>query len=191
MLLLVTQLALSLMLFSTSAIAQTTPLRVAGQDVELAITEVSGHTVRITFTPKDMPHTLDASPVLVPRTWSEPALKATALPSEQTIGLNHHRVTIKPAPLTIEVAGAAGKLVERLTFDMSSAGVSFRLGNRPSIGFRRRRLGVRSPWDVRRMNNGHRADEYQIFGSRVPIPFLIGLDQAPTAAQAGHRRLVA
>ena len=152
---------------------------------------MSGHTVRITFTPKDMPHTIDASPVLVPRKWSEPAFKATALPSEQTISLSHHRVTIKPAPLTIEVAGAAGKLVERLTFDMSSGGVSFRLGNGPVLGLGGGGSGFDRRGTFDGMNNGHRADEYQIFGSRVPIPFLIGLDQAPTAAQAGHRRLVA
>ena len=169
-------LIINLAVFSTAAIAQTTPIRLAGQDVELTITELSDRTVRITLAPRDKPHGLDAGPVLVPRTWPEPAFKATALAAEQTLKLNHHRVTITPAPLTIEVASAADKVVERLTFDESSAGISFRLGAGPVLGLG----GGGSQFDRRgtfdAMNNGHRAGEYQIFGSRVPIPFVIGTE---------------
>ena len=124
---LLAQLVLSLTVFATEAIAQSTPLRLAGHDVGLAITEVSDRTIRITLKPWDTQHVLDASPVLAPRAWPEPIFKATALPTEQTVKLNHHRVTIKPSPLTIAIASATGRLFERLTFDESSGGVSFHL----------------------------------------------------------------
>jgi alpha-glucosidase (family GH31 glycosyl hydrolase) len=174
--LLLSPLIMSLIVGSADAIAQTTPLRLAGQDVELAITEVSERTVRITLTPKETAQLLDAGPVLVPRSWPEPAFRATALPTGQTLNLNRRRVTIKPAPLTIEVASAAGKLVERLTFDESSAGVSFRLGAGPVLGLGGGGAGFDRRGTFDAMNNGHRAGEYQIFGSRVPIPLVIGTE---------------
>ena len=57
---------------SEATFARQSPLRFAGQDCELAMTEVSDYTVRITLTPKgEAPGTsqLDSGPVLVRRTW--------------------------------------------------------------------------------------------------------------------------
>jgi len=174
--LLLAKMTLILILSTTVAIAQSTPLRLAGQDVQLAITEVSDRTIRITLKPRDTQHALDAGPVLVPRTWPEPTFKATALPAEQTVKLSHHHMTIKPAPLRIEIAGAMGRLVQRITFDESSAGVSFRLGAGPVLGLGGGGAGFDRRGTFDAMNNGHRAGEYQIFGSRVPIPLVIGTD---------------
>ncbi len=172
-------LLLVLTFVCTRAVAQQSSLRFAGQDCELAITEVSEHTVRVTLTPKgDAPgaSNLDSGPVLIGRSWPDPSLKVTDLPREQTRLLKFQIVTIKPAPLTIEFASLAGKLVQRLSFDEKAPGVTFRMGEGPVLGlggggaqFDRR--GTFDP-----MNNGHRAGEYQIFGSRVPIPFLIGTE---------------
>ena len=85
-------------------------------------------------------------------------------------------MTIKPSPLTIEVASLAGKLVQRLSFDEKGRGVTFRLGAGPVLGLGGggAQFDRRGSFDA--MNNGHRAGEYQIFGSRVPIPFLIGTE---------------
>jgi alpha-glucosidase (family GH31 glycosyl hydrolase) len=173
------QLLLGLAFFCTTAFARQTPLRFAGQDCELAIFEVSAHTLRITVTPQKEPQAalnLDAGPVLNRRTWPEPVLKATDLPKDQTLFLKNQIVTIKPSPLTIEVASLAGKVVQRLSFDATASGISFRLGAGPVVGLGGggAQFDRRGTFDA--MNNGHRAGEYQIFGSRVPIPFLIGTE---------------
>jgi alpha-glucosidase/alpha-D-xyloside xylohydrolase len=85
-------------------------------------------------------------------------------------------VSIKPAPLTLTIVSKEGKPVQRLSFAEDTGAVTFGLGGAPVLG-----LGSGgTTFDRRRtfdaMNNGHRAGEYQIFGSRVPIPFLIGTE---------------
>ena len=85
-------------------------------------------------------------------------------------------MTIKPSPLTVEVASLAGKLVQRLSFDEKGRGVTFRRGSEPVLGLGGggAQFDRRGSFDA--MNNGHCPGEYQIFGSRVPIPFLIGTE---------------
>jgi len=173
------QLFLGPIVLSGHADGGQSPLRVAGRDTNLVITEVSDRTVRITLLPKDDAQAasrLDSGPVLIRRAWPEPALKLSELDREQTVSLKNHRLTIKSAPLVIEVASKAGKLVERLSVDEKSAAVTFRLGVGPVLGLGGggAQFDRRGTFDA--MNNGHRPGEYQIFGSRVPIPFLIGTE---------------
>jgi alpha-glucosidase/alpha-D-xyloside xylohydrolase len=159
--------------------ADTPRIRFAANDAELSITELSPRTVRITLTPPDDAKAVDAlnhGSVFAPRRWPEPALKLKELASEHELALEHHRISIKRAPLRIEVISKSGKLIQRLAFDDNSGAVTFRLGEGPVFGlgsggttFDRRKI-----YDA--MNNGHRAGEYPIFGSRIPIPFLIGTD---------------
>ena len=173
------QLLLILTLLSGDAVARQSPLRFAGQDAELAISQVSERTVRMTLLPKDGAQAesgLDAGPVLVRRPWPEPAFKASEIKSEQTLDLKNHRLTIKPLPLTIDVASKSGKLLQRLSFNEKSGAIAFRLGEGPLLGLGGggAQFDRRGTFDA--MNNGHRPDEYQIFGSRVPIPFLISTE---------------
>jgi alpha-glucosidase/alpha-D-xyloside xylohydrolase len=151
------------------------PLRFAGCDIELRITEVSDRTVRVTLAPVNtLP--LDAGPVLVSRTWPEPALKLTELPAERLVTLGPLRVSVRPGPLTVEVATQEGKPVQLLVFEEDAAVVRFRLGDGPVLGLGSggARFDRRKTFDA--MNNGHRAGEFPIFGSRIPIPFLIGTE---------------
>jgi alpha-glucosidase (family GH31 glycosyl hydrolase) len=173
------QLLLILTLLSAEAVARQSALRFGGQDAELTISQVSERTIRITLLPKDGAQAearLDAGPVLVRRPWPEPAIRATEVKSEHILALKNHRLTIKSLPLTIDVASKSGKLVQRLSFDEKSGAIAFRLGEGPLLGLGGggAQFDRRGTFDA--MNNGHRPGEYQIFGSRVPIPFLIGTE---------------
>jgi alpha-glucosidase/alpha-D-xyloside xylohydrolase len=155
------------------------PLRYAGRDVELTLTAVSDRTVRVTLTAKDRSsdaRRLDDGPVLAPHRWPQPFLSDSRLPETSTVELKGLRITVKTAPLTIEVSTNTGRIVKRLVFDELTGMVTFRLGAGPVLGLG----GGGAQFDRRGsfdpMTNGHRAGEYQIFGSRVPIPFLIGTD---------------
>jgi alpha-glucosidase (family GH31 glycosyl hydrolase) len=174
-----TQLFLGLTFLSMQAAARQSPIRFAGQDCELTVTEVGDYALRVTLTPKNEGQgtsSLVAGPVPKRRTWPAPALKTSNLVHEQTFVLKNQFVTIKPSPLTIEVASLAGEQVQRLSFDERSPAVTFRLGRGPVLGLGGggAQFDRRGSFDA--MNNGHRAGEYQIFGSRVPIPFLIGTE---------------
>jgi alpha-glucosidase (family GH31 glycosyl hydrolase) len=151
------------------------PLRFAGRDIELRITAVSDRTIRVTLAPVNTPP-LEAGPVLVSRTWPEPALRLTELPAERLLMLGPLRVSIRPGPLTVEVTTQEGKPVQRLAFEDDTGVVRFRLGDGPVLGLGSggARFDRRKTYDA--MNNGHRAGEFQIFGSRIPIPFLIGTE---------------
>lgn len=155
------------------------PVRFAGRDAELAITEVSPHTVRITLNAAkadDGSAGLDEGHALATRTWPEAAARVTQLQAPRVLTLANHRLTITPAPLTIDVASRDGRAVQRLAFNSDQGAVTFRLGKGPVLGLGSggAQFDRRKTFDA--MNNGHRAGEFQIFGSRVPIPFLIGTD---------------
>jgi alpha-glucosidase/alpha-D-xyloside xylohydrolase len=154
-------------------------VRFAGRDAELTITEVSPHTVRITLAPSDIAagaKRVEDQPVLVTRTWPDPAIRLTELGGERVVALANHRVTLKGSPLSVEIATPARKVIQRLSFSAGAAVVTFRLGDGPVLGLGSggTQFDRRKTYDV--MNNGHRAGEFQIFGSRIPIPFLIGTE---------------
>ena len=154
-------------------------IRFAGRDAELSITEVTARTVRITLAPSGLPagaKRVGDHPVLVSHSWPEPALRVTSLPGGRVLVLPNHHVTIRTSPLSIEVATDAHKLAQRLSFEEDSGVVKFRLGEGPvfGLGSGGTTFDRRGTYDA--MNNGHRAAEFQIFGSRVPIPFLIGTE---------------
>jgi hypothetical protein len=150
-------------------------LRFASRDVELRLTEVSDRTIRVTLAQVNTPP-LDAGPVLVTRSWPEPAIRLTELPSERNLNFGHQRVSIRPGPLSVELSTKDGKPYQRLVFEEDTGVVRFRLGDGPVLGLGSggARFDRRKIFDA--MNNGHRAGEFQIFGSRIPIPFLIGTE---------------
>jgi hypothetical protein len=97
------QLLVALSFLSNQAAARQSPLRFAGQDCELAITELSANALRLTLTSKgDAAGTsnVDSGPVLIRRTWPEPLLKVIDPPHEKTVALKLEIVTTKPSPLT-------------------------------------------------------------------------------------------
>lgn len=159
--------------------ADGTKLRFAGRDVELSVTEMSPRTIRITLAPSDPAEVaapLEASPVLVPRHWPDPAFKSKELPTERSLTVASHRVSITASPLSIVFTSQSGRVVQRLVFDEGKGVVTFRLGDGPVLGLGSGGTSFdrRKTFDA--MNNGHRAGEYPIFGSRIPIPFVIGTD---------------
>jgi alpha-glucosidase/alpha-D-xyloside xylohydrolase len=153
-----------------------TPLRYGNQDVQLSILVVSPDTVRIGLVakhaPSDRPR-LDQSPVLLHRDWPAPRLTVSGLRKEQDLELGTLRVHLHPSPLTLSFSTRGGKSLQRICFSSTTSEVTFSLGESPIFGLGGGGAGFdrRGTFDF--MENGHRAGEYQIHGSRVPIPLLI------------------
>ena len=155
------------------------PIRVAGHNTQLSIMQVSDYTIRITLKPvDDKGHTepLAEDLILVPKEWPQPILQVTELNGRCSLLLRRLRINVIPFPLTIDIATKEGKPVQRLVMDEKTGAISFSLGQGPvfGLGGGGRQFDRRGVFDP--MDNGHRAGEYQIFGSRIPIPLLIGTD---------------
>jgi alpha-glucosidase/alpha-D-xyloside xylohydrolase len=156
--------------------ATETVLRYANQNVQLSIAEVSAHTLRIVLAPADAEQAsqLNRGPVLLAREWPSPALKVTSLTNQLVHEFRALRIHVDPSPLTVSVSTKDGRPVQRLGFSAASGEITLSPGDGPIFGLGEGGAGFdrRGIFDF--MDNGHRAGEYQIHGSRVPIPLLIG-----------------
>jgi alpha-glucosidase (family GH31 glycosyl hydrolase) len=150
------------------------PILFSGQNAFLEITQITDDTVRVTLKASDG-GSLE-SPVLTPRDWPAPALKVTELNGERTLRLKRQVISLKPSPLTIKISTPNREFTQQLVFDDKQGSVTFRMSDGPVLGLG----GGGSQFDRKGsfdpMTSGHRAGEYQIFGSRVPIPFVIGTE---------------
>jgi len=158
---------------------QADPIEIAGQRASLVLVPVGSHSVRITLRPVDgKEKTMPVSDgrVLAPRDWPAPTARITNLDGPRKVQMDSLQVTVRPAPLRIAVRDIDGTLVQRLVVDPTTGAVEFPLGDGPVYG-----LGNGGQRFDRRgryysMDHGHRPGEFQIYGSRMPVPFLVGTD---------------
>jgi alpha-glucosidase/alpha-D-xyloside xylohydrolase len=156
------------------------PIRFAGQNAELVLSEVSARMLRIELSPLDergKPRPPAPSTVLVPFT-STGRLRVRELSGDQDLRVGKLRVQVKASPLNIVVRREDGKLVQQLTFDEgngTNAGVAFRT-EAPVFGlgegaqqFDRR--GARYP-----MEPSWGGWNRPVLGSVVPSPFVVGTE---------------
>jgi alpha-glucosidase/alpha-D-xyloside xylohydrolase len=156
------------------------PIRFAGLNAELVLSEVSVRTLRIELSPLDQqgkPRAAARSTVLVSLTTTE-KLRARELDGEKEIRVGQLRVGIRAQPLTVSVWRDDGKLVQELSFDdaaSTNAGVAFHTAA-PVFGlgegaqqFDRR--GAQYP-----MEPSWGGWNRPVLGSVVPSPFVVGTE---------------
>jgi len=160
------------------AAADSNPIRFAGEDAELAISEVSERMLQLEVAPLDgggRTRPEAPSTVLVPFPAAE-KLRVRELAGEKELVIGHFRLTIRPRPLSVSVRRDGGKFLQELTFDESkTAAVSFRM-EAPVLG-----LGEGAQQFDRRgalypMEPTWGGWNRPVLGSVVPSPFLIGTD---------------
>jgi alpha-glucosidase/alpha-D-xyloside xylohydrolase len=157
--------------------AQEAGLRVAGRPIELSVTAVSRSTLRLSAVPLDdgggpQPIPFDGS--LVREGWGEPAARLRRLTAPETVRCGDLVATVSGPPLTLAIASADGREVQRLRVDDASGALSFALGDGPVLG-----LGQGGPQfdrrgSVDRMRSGQGGYQLRTHGGRVPIQWLIG-----------------
>jgi alpha-glucosidase/alpha-D-xyloside xylohydrolase len=151
---------------------------VAGNASQLLLTPVSNQTVRVTILPLDAKN--KAIPLkkdlVIEDEWGKPALNSSVIKSGTNLQLNNIRVTIGVKPLTLSFYNSRKKLFQKLVFNERNGEVDFYTGKEPLLGLG----GGGQAFDRRgtydEMQEGFQSNEYQLFGSRVPIPFLIGTE---------------
>jgi alpha-glucosidase (family GH31 glycosyl hydrolase) len=160
----------------TPDFAQPLPLQIAGKSVELRISPVSAHTLRISLLEivngAVQPLAFDDS--LVQQAWGNPAAKLRSVTKAQTVRAGELRASIEPDPFAITIQSAAGTTIQRLKFDTAAGVISFNTGDAPLLG-----LGEGGPqFDRRgstdRMRSGQGGYQLRTHGGRVPIPWIVG-----------------
>lgn len=151
---------------------------VAGQPVEIAVASLSPATVRLTIRPL---HDGRAAPVAVTGALvqDEPGkllARGRAPQAVARVSAGDMVVKFSDAPPTFIVETRAGVLVQRLSFSVTSPGMSFVLGDGPLLG-----LGQGGPQfdrkgSVDRMINGQGGYRLATHGGRMPIQWMVGTD---------------
>ncbi len=156
--------------------AQDQGLKIAGRAVELSVSPVGPHIVRVSLVPIEdgRPQPIPSDGSLVQFEQGEPALRASTMAGPLSITFGDSRVTVSPDPLTIRIEAQDGRLVQRLSVDAQSGAIGFDLGDGPVFG-----LGEGGPQfdrrgSVDRMRSGQGGYRLRTHGGRVPIPWLIG-----------------
>jgi alpha-glucosidase (family GH31 glycosyl hydrolase) len=151
-------------------------LRLAGEDCEVQLTSVSGHTIRLSVLPVARGVTtgvaFDGS--LVKTSWGAAAAKLRGEVQPQTIECGGMKVLFRPRPLAFTITTPEGQTVQQLSVDEETGSVSFLTGDSPLLG-----LGEGGPQfdrrgSIDRMKSGQGGYQLGTHGGRVPIPWLIG-----------------
>ena len=164
--------------FMLPASAEAIPawLRIADQDVEIRITSVSAHTLRLTILPTKNGRvgvvTNDAS--LVREEWGSPVAKLSGELADQRVTCRDFTVNVSANPLTFAIESSKKESIQNFTVDQKTGVVSFATGDVPLLG-----LGEGGPqFDRRgssdRMRSGQGGYQLATHGGRVPIPWIIG-----------------
>ncbi len=141
--------------------------------VNLSLTALSEGSLRISISPVTVMPDGTRELGIVDRTGTP--LGAPGAAKAHTVAWGRYSIEIKTNPLTILVS-EKGKLRNEVRFDNDSTAVNVRIGNAPLFGMGE---GLH-PYDRRgtkdAMVNGQHAPDLLVYGSRVPIPWLISAD---------------
>jgi len=148
---------------------------IASQSVEIQITPVSHHTVRLSVLPvKDgSVAAIPSDGSLVQESWGTPIAKLRSEPAH-TIATGTVRLQVTFHPVTITAKNDQGEVIQQLKWDEKTGVLSFLTGNTPLFG-----LGEGGPQFDRRgsidlMRSGQGGYKLATHGGRVPIPWIIG-----------------
>jgi alpha-glucosidase (family GH31 glycosyl hydrolase) len=164
------------MVLPPAAVLTSAGLRSAGEDCEVQLTSVSGHTIRLSVLPvaRGVTTAVAFDGSLTETSWGAAAAKLRGEVQPQTIQCGGMKVLFSPRPLAFTITTLEGQTVQQLSVDEETGSVSFLTGDSPLLG-----LGEGGPQfdrrgSIDRMKSGQGGYQLGTHGGRVPIPWLIG-----------------
>src|SRR5271156_2629746 len=145
------------------------------QDLEIRVSSVSAHTLRLSiFSARAGGGTVRSDGSLVQESWDGPITKLSGEFAERGVQGGDLSVKIAPTPLAFTISGADGAVIQQIKVERASGVVSFATGNSPLLG-----LGEGGPQFDRRgsvdtMKRGQGGYKLETNGGGVPVPRLIG-----------------
>jgi len=156
--------------------AESSPLTVAGAEVEIRIASISSRTLRLTVLPimHGKPAAIQDNGSLVRTDWGPPVTTLRSIDHESKYKCGELHVSISSGPLVFTITTEKDEIAQRLRVDQQSGIVSFLTGDAPLLG-----LGEGGPQFDRRgsvdeMRSGQGGYKLHTHGGRVPIPWIIG-----------------
>src|SRR6202050_3607078 len=166
----------------SSSLLHRFPIRVANEEVELQIAQVTANTVRLTLIAA--PPTGDAAGgggipsdgSLVQESWPGKTTRVSGLsaPSPDVISAGNLRIRVTPDPLTVVITAADGAPVQTLHFDKEMGIVSFALSSGPILGMGQGGVQFDRRGNTDNMHPGQGGYKLHTHGARVPVPWLVG-----------------
>ena len=154
---------------------QTSPIRVAGMPVEIAVASIGPATVRITVAAIAGTGGVPEDGALVPAAEAKPVARGrTAEWKPVRAGTLTVRFTADPP--TIHVDTREGQPIQRLVMSADQPGLSFLVPKGPLLGFGEGGPQFDRKGSVDRMRNGQGGYQLRTHGGRVPIQWLVGTD---------------
>ena len=151
------------------------PIVVSGQQVEVSLTKVTPHTLRVTLVPVlddgttgPMAHDL----VLVKEVWPPPAARLRLSSRTQTLAWGKRTISLSFEPLRVEVKSEAGDPIQRLQVDSGSGAVTFFLGEGPIFGLGEGCHQFDRRGAVYPMDHGQGGPQFPVLGGRMAVPWL-------------------
>jgi alpha-glucosidase/alpha-D-xyloside xylohydrolase len=146
----------------------------SGEQVEIQITPLSVHTVRLSILPlnKGLAASIPFDGSLIQESWGAPAAQLRTDASEK-IAVGNFRLKITFGPVIIKVANERGDVIQQFGWDESTGVLSFLNGSSPLFG-----LGEGGPQFDRRgstdsMRSGQGGYKLGTHGGRVPVPWIV------------------
>ena len=153
-----------------------TPLLLGSEPVQLSLTPVSAHTVRITIQQlrDGQPVPVEEDGAVIDGAWPSPVAQIRDLSAPRSVTCGTFTIAVQPGPLRISVQTSARRTVQEITFDEQTGALEFATDSRLLLG-----LGQGGPQFDRRghvdaMSSGQAGYHLGTHGARVPIQFLIG-----------------
>jgi alpha-glucosidase/alpha-D-xyloside xylohydrolase len=143
--------------------------------VEVQISPVSAHTVRLTVLPLENggPAAVPYDGSLIQTSWGAPQAQLRSLTGARNVRSGNLRIKVASAPLAFEVRDLRGALVQHIKVE-ENGGVTFDTGSAPLLG-----LGEGGPQfdrrgSVDRMRSGQGGYQLRTHGGRMPVQWMIG-----------------
>jgi alpha-glucosidase/alpha-D-xyloside xylohydrolase len=159
------------------------PIVIAGQPVEIMVASLSPTTVRIRIAQIDNGRVAAVAytGALANENPGEIRVRARDAGQLSRIRAGDLRVRYTENPPTIHVETSSGDVVQRLTLDAASAGLSFLLSDGPVLGMGEGGPQFDKKGTTDQMINGQGGYRLATHGTRAPVQWLIGTSQKPTS----------
>jgi alpha-glucosidase (family GH31 glycosyl hydrolase) len=159
-----------------SLTAQDAAIRIAGQPVEIAISQVSPLTVRISLAPivDNQTQAIKNDGSLVQDSWAPPLARLRTLTAEKSVRCGDLTIKLSAEPYLIRIEAKDGRLVQQLRIDPTTGSLNFLLGDKPVLAFGEGGPQFDRRGSTYRMRSGQGGYQLRTHGGRVPIQWLIG-----------------
>ena len=148
----------------------------ATRDVEIQITSISRHTLRLSILPIEAGKagTIRGDGSLVQESWGAPSLRLRGESNNRSLSCGDLNVVVNSKDFVFTITAPGGQAIQRLRVDTTTGVVAFATGTSPLLG-----LGQGGPQFDRRgsvdaMRNGQSGYKLTTHGARLPVPWIIG-----------------